>query len=67
MIFHAAAFATSTPRERIAMCRSLAAEAEGLAAKSNGETREGYAQLAKAWFTLAAEIAKLDGGANEAR
>ena len=56
MEFSSAEFLGSTPQERVAKCRAFAAEAECLARAANGDTRDGYLDLAKEWIELADEI-----------
>lgn len=67
MDFDSAAFVAATPRERLAMCQAFSTEAQGLAAKADEETRVRYAELARAWTTLASEIERSDGAADEVR
>ena len=45
-----------TPAERAAKCRKMAAESEGLARRTTGETRDAYLTLAKQWTALAEEL-----------
>jgi hypothetical protein len=46
----------ATPSERATKCRKMAAEAEGLARRTTGETRDAYLTLAKQWTALAEEL-----------
>ena len=44
------------PKERVAKCRKLAAEAEHSAATASSEARKDYINLARQWSILADEI-----------
>ena len=46
----------ATPEQRIQRCKSMAAEAYGLADVATGERRDAYRQIAREWLKLAAEI-----------
>jgi hypothetical protein len=46
----------STAEERVAKCRSIAAEAVRLASTASSEARTGYMNLARQWSILADEI-----------
>ena len=45
--------------ERAAKCRRMAAEAEGMARRTTGETREAYLTLLKQWIALAEELERM--------
>jgi hypothetical protein len=45
--------------ERAAKCRRMAAEAEGMARRTTGETRDAYLTLVKQWSALAEELERM--------
>jgi hypothetical protein len=56
-----AGFLSLSPKQRVARCREMAAEAEQLAAGKTGEVRASYLDLATKWSELADEMARADG------
>ena len=56
MEFNSASFLRLTEKERIAKCRSFAAEAQRMARAADGEASDGYFGLAKKWSELADEM-----------
>lgn len=52
----AAEFLSLSRAQRIAKCREMATEAEGLAASKGGELRASYLGLAQKWSELADEM-----------
>ena len=48
-----------TPPERAAKCRRMAAEAESMARRTTGETRDAYLTLVKQWIALAEELERM--------
>ena len=47
------------PSERAAKCRRMAAEAESMARRTTGETRDAYLTLVKQWTALAEELERM--------
>jgi hypothetical protein len=45
--------------ERAAKCRRMAAEAESMARRTTGETRDAYLTLVKQWIALAEELERM--------
>jgi hypothetical protein len=62
MEFNSAEFFRSSEKERISKCRAFAAEAERLGRAADGNTREGYFELAKRWAALADEMEAVADG-----
>jgi hypothetical protein len=48
-----------TPHERAAKCRRMAAEAEHMARRTTGETRDAYLTLVRQWIALAEELERM--------
>jgi hypothetical protein len=62
MEFNSAEFFAASEKDRVSKCRAFAAEAERLARAANGDTRDGYLELAKKWVALADEMEALISG-----
>jgi hypothetical protein len=56
--FDAESWNDMPPAERIRRCMLFAREANQLASKASADVRDAYADLAKQWLDLAAEIEK---------
>ena len=54
--FNAKAWNDMLPSERIRRCMLFAREANQLASKASADVKEAYADIAKQWLDLAAEI-----------